>query len=615
MSQVDQTAVTTDRTPDFRRMLLALKQKYAESAEQISELKAAIIRVQKNSGYLEEENNSLQEQLATLKNILQQTQESSAKSKEEYDHVLERLQATDVMREALEQENTELRSLRDELEFLRIKAQASQHKADELSEILSSVQEQNQRNKQRIEKLTQENQEKDKRILEIEQFQNNMKQSQEHMNELEGALEHDKHEIQALADEKTQLQQALEESKRHSEQLERVIQFLREKAESAHLESKQLQTDFMASQETIAALTQQLKTVQEEAIEFSKNFGTEHRDKLVMQEELKALQSQFEGLKNRVVNAQHNLQTKDEVLRATNEKMDALLIEKQTLERLLSEKAHALEEFEKKIEILREGLEENHKRECESFREEIRGLRDQINDACSKENDLKHKLEVASQVEAERQQLLQDKHKLEQELIAAKGSQDEQEMRIKMAQQHLAKKLKETAFLNEKIEEQRIQLIELQNSMTHAKVKNEELTNSLEQQLQQDRRMQEQVKEIMKSAEAQVNKWEEKYFALCDKWQETEARNKELRAIEEKFNQMQALLTNLSAFVGSPFNLGQNMPNMQHLPTPQMTPQMPVQPKISTPAPTPVVEQLSRSAHQDLFDLKALKPAKQNLFD
>ena len=386
MSEVDQLTPVVDTTPDFKRMLLALKQKYAESAEQISELKATMSRVQKNGGYLEEENASLQEQLLTLKNLLLQTKEGASQGKEEHDLLLEKLRTTEDKCARLEKENAKFTS---------------------------------------------------------------------------------------LTQEKLQLHRVLDDNKRHTEQLERVIQFLREKAEGAHLETRQLRNDFFTSQETIATLNQQVDLLKSEAI--------------------------------------------------------------------------------------------------------------------TKELEFRAKLETVSRVEIEKQQLVQDKRVLENEIATLKATHHEQEMRIKIAQQHLAKKVKETTQMSEKLEEQKIQLIELQNSMVHTKTKNEELSQNMEQQLLQDRRMQEQVKESAKSAEAQVSKWEEKYFALCEKWQETESRNKDLRSFEEKYLQLQNSINNLSTLTSSLF--GQ-------------------------PKPSPfAVEQVSRSAHQDLFDLKAMKPIQQNLFD
>jgi hypothetical protein len=56
----------------------------------------------------------------------------------------------------------------------------------------------------------------------------------------------------------------------------------------------------------------------------------------------------------------------------------------------------------------------------------------------------------------------------------------------------------------------------------------------------------------LKISEAQVAKWENKYFQMYDRWQEAESHNKSLQALEEKHKQMLVLLTNLGALLGTP---------------------------------------------------------------
>lgn len=67
----------------------------------------------------------------------------------------------------------------------------------------------------------------------------------------------------------------------------------------------------------------------------------------------------------------------------------------------------------------------------------------------------------------------------------------------------------------------------------------------------QEKRLQEQLHEALKGNEGQVAKWEEKYFSMYDKWQESENKICELKKFEEKHQQMQSLLANLGNFMGS----------------------------------------------------------------
>ena len=58
--------------------------------------------------------------------------------------------------------------------------------------------------------------------------------------------------------------------------------------------------------------------------------------------------------------------------------------------------------------------------------------------------------------------------------------------------------------------------------------------------------MQDQLHESLKGNESQIIKWEEKYFQMYDKWQESENRIRELNKFEEKHLQMQNLFANFT---------------------------------------------------------------------
>lgn len=129
---------------------------------------------------------------------------------------------------------------------------------------------------------------------------------------------------------------------------------------------------------------------------------------------------------------------------------------------------------------------------------------------------------------------------------------EEKDQEIKAAQQHLARKLKELSLLGEKQEDQQRFIAELQKVSNEAKAKNAELQTTFQAQLDQEKRLRELLQDSSKTTEAQIKKWEEKYFQIYDRWQEAESRNRDLRLLEEKYVQMQALLSNLGALAGAP---------------------------------------------------------------
>ena len=125
-------------------------------------------------------------------------------------------------------------------------------------------------------------------------------------------------------------------------------------------------------------------------------------------------------------------------------------------------------------------------------------------------------------------------------------NRQEQESRLKVAQQHLAKKLREATILSGKNEEMHHQVINLEKELGQAKTKQLELQTTLETNIATQKRLQEQYQDTIKSFESQSSKWEEKYFQMHQKWQDAEGRNRELKKLEERFIKLQNVIGSLS---------------------------------------------------------------------
>lgn len=127
---------------------------------------------------------------------------------------------------------------------------------------------------------------------------------------------------------------------------------------------------------------------------------------------------------------------------------------------------------------------------------------------------------------------------------------EENEANLKMAQQHLAKKMKETALLTDQLNSYQATLFEYQQNEEAVKAHIKKLEESLEERGAEEKKLKEQLQESLKVHESQAAKWEEKYFGMYDKWEASEAKIQELRKLEEKYLQMQAALANLGTFLG-----------------------------------------------------------------
>jgi small-conductance mechanosensitive channel len=170
--------------------------------------------------------------------------------------------------------------------------------------------------------------------------------------------------------------------------------------------------------------------------------------------------------------------------------------------------------------------------------------------------------------------------------------------------------LKELAILSDKHEEQQKLVIDQQKTLNDAKFKINSLQAKLESQVAQEQHLQDEITEINKANEIQTRKWDEKHAQMFNRIQEVEARNAELRALEEKYTQMQLLLTNLGSIAGTPI-VHENILQKHSTPAPK-------EPKFSAF----VTEQIStsiapkQSEEITLFDSPKITPRyKQNLFE
>lgn len=148
--------------------------------------------------------------------------------------------------------------------------------------------------------------------------------------------------------------------------------------------------------------------------------------------------------------------------------------------------------------------------------------------------------------------LADERESLENHIQELRENLDESESSLKIAQQHLAKKVKEAAILAETVESQQNFLGESYQNADRLNSELNELKSSLENYQKNETRWQDQLHEALKGTEAQVAKWEEKYFQMYEKWLETESRNKELKVFEEKHQQMQTFLAGIGNFMGPP---------------------------------------------------------------
>ncbi|WP_068471440.1 hypothetical protein [Candidatus Protochlamydia phocaeensis] len=397
-------------------------------------------------------------------------------------------------------------------------------------------------------------------------------------------------------------------NRQRMEQLERVIPYLRERTEEAHLETEQLRQELeraqkkskeleaelarekqqaqkdieqlqqlLASQqeknpEIIAShtssyqLRQELEVIKrtlvqgsQETKELESRYVEALREKVNLEHEVKQLQIQLDHQSSNLSAFQENIQELEQMRKS----LEATLLEK---EGLLAQSEKKREELHEQLQHLETALQERLavQENYEQLKEEWSQLSFKLEEALEARVRAEQQLEQLEAVIKEQDchlaekgehifQLSQEKDIVEADIHQLRLQLEESETRLKVAQQHLAKKVKEAAMLMEKCEEQQASFNESLQAVEGFKAQIGQLQASIDNYQKQEKRLQEQLHDALKGTEIQVTKWEEKYFRMYDKWQESENRVRELRKIEEKHHQMQSLLANLGTFMGTSF--------------------------------------------------------------
>lgn len=453
---------------------------------------------------------------------------------------------------------------------------------------------QSSRQKEQIGKLAITLRDREKKIRELQQFEHSYKKNNEHKQYFETKYEKERIVNDSLRVENQELSKTLAETQKHSEQLKLALKHIQERSQEAYLELNQLREDFQRSQEAVSNLTEQLHLAQNRLHEQTHNINTFQIEKEESLSEMQALQSQFAVLKSKVFEGQEALQLmnqekmqldgllsekthlfdklvdevtliKQSLFKGMTETKDieklylGVVNEKTTLYNKVTQLEQVLERQHIEIKNLQEKLEETEKKEAafkiqheqhnlllqEQHQTSLHELQKNVKDLelnLHKHHSLLQEKE--REIENNHTQILgltQEKLKLEDSLSNVTRYQDEQDARIKVAHQHLGKKVKEVAFLNEKIEEQNTQILDFQMSLNQLKNKIIETQTSYEQQMQQEKKHQEQLHETVKFAEGQVVKWEEKYLKTYEK----------LKILEEKQQQMQGLFASIGNVMGT----------------------------------------------------------------
>lgn len=277
-----------------------------------------------------------------------------------------------------------------------------------------------------------------------------------------------------------------------------------------------------------------------------------------LREQLRVLQSDKERLCKELEDSQQHTTQLERVIRFLRERQEESQLEINQFHDEFHKAQAVIAEFTEKFQSTshsQQELEEiiaQERQAKEEALEEVTALYSQFEALKKMLMDAKMSSEG---IQAEREEVEAAHEKLRQdEIDKAHASRIEAEAHLKLAQQHLAKKVKETSDLHDKVHAQDVLIQGLQTNLEQMKMRLSEQQHSFESQLQQEKRIYEQLCESVKATESLVSKWEEKYFNVFEKWQDNEMHLKEMKKIEVKHNQLQVLLANIGGFFGTPMN-------------------------------------------------------------
>ncbi len=355
----------------------------------------------------------------------------------------------------------------------------------------------------------------------------------------------------------------LEASRQRIEQLERVIPYLRERNNEANLETEQLRDELSESRhlnEKLSSILQEKETsINLQLEQHIRNLNTEcaelMKEKVNLEHQILNLHTHINHQSKYLIELKIKLQ--DQLL--SNKANETLLLEK---ERSLIEKENQSSELKLQIKRL-ENVEQEKKslqERYESLQEEWKKIsllfekaqevriktESQLNEM---ERTLREQLSLFNEKVDQYSILQQEKERVEAEFHSLKTQREEAESCLKIAQQHLAKKVKEATLLTEKIEQMQFQLNDNLHKIESYKSQTLQLQATVDQRQGNESRLQDQLKDTVKNFELQNVKWEEKYYKVHDRWQECENRISQLQKVEEKHYQMQNILSNLGSFI------------------------------------------------------------------
>ena len=264
----------------------------------------------------------------------------------------------------------------------------------------------------------------------------------------------------------------------------------------------------------------------------------------LFEESTDAGRKEHEELLSKLANQEKIIQQQQEEIAVSNklfeESLDAGKKHSEQLLNRLSDQENIIDQLQKEVENLREQpqllkqmeeltqhYEQEKRKIFDSYEEELerykrtqRGLEEEISHHLKNKEDFQRHLE--------------EKERAKSKIIECEMRLQDSENQIKIAQQHLAKKLKEFTFLQEEFDREKGQKIEMERKLNSFRTQ----LRDLESNLETARRREREVEDMRRSQDSYRKDCEKKIAELSDKINRQQQHILLLEGIEKKYNQL-----------------------------------------------------------------------------
>lgn len=363
--------------------------------------------------------------------------------------------------------------------------------------------------------------------------------------------------IVLLREQQTKLEAAIEAGKQTIQQANEEKNETVEELEMVHKQLENLKialADLQKTSENHVALLEENQNLKSK-LEYQSSAWdqTQHEIQIIRQtllrtlKDSKKLEVQYEevlneriSLANRTAQLQNMLDLQIDQTRIAQEQ---LLEAQQKETRSKMEHERAAEELKLQIAELENSLQTASMQQEEGIvnlsTQYEKGIATLENELAQIKQELLESRSDYTEASQSREELKLEIQHLSYQLNTTQSDISEKDNDLRISQQHLAKKVKEVTYLQDKLESQQMRIEEQSRLLAAAEQKGIDLEKMLYDERERSVKFQQQMSEGVKTAEEKAARLEEKHFDLHQRWAATEARNRELEKLAERHNQLQ----------------------------------------------------------------------------